>query len=286
MGINFSKVKFSYYRPKKKQIIKYTLNDINLSIDEKNEFIALVGHTGSGKSTLAQLMNALLLPTDGDLTVMGHKVTPSAKLKPIREKIGLVFQFPEYQIFEETVLKDIVFGPKNFGLDHPQDRAMNIAKVMQITDLLERSPFTLSGGQLRKVAICGILASNPDVLILDEPTVGLDPLAKKDLLEFLKQLNHEFEKTIIIITHDMEVVSKYIKRVIVLNEGEIIYDGSKLELFKKDDLLEKYNLFYPETVQILKKLNSKFNLNLNVNQHSVEDAYQEIVRVFGEKYEQ
>ena len=286
MGINFSKVNFSYYRPKKNQTINYTLKDVNLKINEKDEFIALVGHTGSGKSTLAQLMNALILPMNGDINILGHEVNHKAKLKPIREKVGLVFQFPEYQIFEETVLKDITFGPKNFGLKNPQDRALKMAEVMQITHLLERSPFTLSGGQLRKVAICGILASSPDVLILDEPTVGLDPFAKEELLSFLKKLNEEYRKTIIIITHDMEVVSKYISRIIVLNHGEIVYDGKKEELFEKEDLLEKYNLNYPETIKILRHLKNKFNLDIDVNKHSIRDAYLEIVKAFGESYEQ
>jgi len=285
MGINFSKVNFSYYIPRKKQNINFILKDINLNIEEKDEFIALVGHTGSGKSTLAQLMNALLFPTNGKLDVLGNLVTTKSKLRPIRKKVGLVFQFPEYQIFEETVLKDIIFGPKNFKLDNPKERAIKIAKVMGIMDLLERSPFTLSGGQLRKVAICGILASDPDVLILDEPTVGLDPFTKDELLKFLKRLNEEFNKTIIIITHDMEVVSKYIKRVLVLNKGEIVFDGKKEDLFKKDNLYEEYNLDYPEIMSILKKLKNKFNINIDVNKHSINDAYLEIVKAFGGNHE-
>lgn len=285
MGINFSKVNFSYYIPRKKQNIRYVLKNINLNIEKSGEFIALVGHTGSGKSTLAQHMNALITPSSGVLNILGSVINKKIKLKPIRKKVGLVFQFPEYQIFEDTVKKDILFGPKNFNLENSEERTLAIAEKMKITDLLDRSPFTLSGGQLRKVAISGILASEPDILILDEPTVGLDPFTRTELLNFLKDLNEKQNKTIIIITHDMEVVSKYIKRVVVLNHGEIVFDGNKVDLFAKEDLLEKYNLDYPETVSILKELNKKLNLNLNVNQHSIDDAYFEVLKALDDNNE-
>lgn len=283
MGINFSKVNFSYYIPRKKQNIRFVLKNIDLNINKTGEFIALVGHTGSGKSTIAQLMNALITPTSGTLNILGNVINKKTKLKPIRRKVGLVFQFPEYQIFEDTVKKDIMFGPKNFGIEDPENKALEIAEKLRITDLLDRSPFTLSGGQLRKVAISGIIASNPDILILDEPTVGLDPFTKLELLDFLKDLNEKQGKTIIIITHDMEVVSKYIKRVVVLNRGEIVFDGTKRDLFKQDDLLHKYNLDYPETILILKELNKKLNLNMDTNKHSIEEAYLEILKAYGEK---
>ncbi len=286
MGIVFSKVAFAYYRPRKKKAVRFVLEDIDLNIETANEFIALVGHTGSGKSTLVQMMNALLLPSKGTLELLGKTVTPTLKLKPIREKIGLVFQFPEYQVFEETVAKEIAFGPKNFRMKDLEQRAEEAAEVMGITGLLDRSPFTLSGGQLRKVAIASILATNPDVLILDEPTVGLDPLGKDELLKFLKNLNETLNKTIIIITHDMEVASKYAKRIIVLNEGRIVYDGDKKALFAMNDLLGRYNLNYPNTVKILRQMEAKFKVGLDVNQHSVQDAYAEIVRKFGETDEQ
>ncbi|MGI6768362.1 MAG: ATP-binding cassette domain-containing protein [Bacilli bacterium] len=285
MGINFSKVNFSYQTPKKKRATIYNLLDINLNIGEKDEFIAIVGHTGSGKSTLVQLMNALLLPLDGKLEILGTEIKKKTILKPIRKRVGLVFQFPEYQIFEETVLKDIAFGPKNFGVVSPEARAREVAEMMDIADLLERSPFTLSGGQLRKVAISGILASDPDILILDEPTVGLDPFAKAELLGLLEKLNKEYRKTIIIITHDMGVVSNYAKRVIVLKEGSIVYDGDKKGLFEKEDLLKKYDLDYPETVELLKAVKEHFKIDIDVNKHSIGEAYQEIIRAFGEKDE-
>lgn len=285
MGINFSEINFSYSRPRRKEKQKYILKDINLSIDEKDEFIAIIGHTGSGKSTLVQLMNALLLPTNGKLRILGEEINKRSILKPIRKRVGLVFQFPEYQIFEDTVLKDIMFGPKNFGVVNPEEKAREIAEIFKITDLLERSPFTLSGGQLRKVAICGILASDPDILILDEPSVGLDPSTKTELMELLKRMNEEYHKTIIIITHDMEVVSKYCERIIVLKKGEKIYDGDKKELFQKENLYQHYHQNYPETVSILRAIKKHFNVELDVNKHSLSDAYLEIVKVFGENHE-
>ena len=291
MGINFSKVNFSYYIPKKKVQIKYTLKDINLNISGNDEFITILGHTGSGKSTLVQLMNALNLPTDGEVEVFGTKITRKAKvlLKPVRQKVGLVFQFPEYQIFEESVIKDIEFGPKNFGLnqDKAHEAAIEAAKLVGLDDaLLERSPFTLSGGQMRKVAISGIIASNPDILVLDEPTVGLDPFGKKELMSLLKKFNEEYHKTIVIITHDMEVVSRYSKRTIVLNHGNMLYDGPTSELFKNEDLKTKFNLDYPEIVKTMIALKKELNLeDLDVFQYNELDAYNDLARVLGDKDE-
>ena len=280
MGINFSEVSFAYYVPRKKQKVRFALKNINLNIKESGEMIALVGHTGSGKSTLVQLMNALLMPTSGEIKIMNERLTRKTKLKPIRKKIGLVFQFPEYQIFETTVLKDIAFGPVNFGVENPEEKARETAKLMGIEELLDRSPFTLSGGQLRKVAISGILASNPDILILDEPTVGLDPSGKRAKLDIIVNLRRERNKTIIIITHDMEVVSRYFERVIVLKDGEIIYDGEKDDLLKKEDLYEKYSLDYPETIKLLRAIRKRFGVAIDVNQYTIEDAYQQIRKAF------
>lgn len=289
MGINFQKVNFAYYIPKKKQVINYTLKNVNLNINSTNEFISIVGHTGSGKSTIVQLMNALLIPTTGSVDILGNIVTNNykIKLKPIRKGVGLVFQFPEYQIFESSVIKDIMFGPKNFGLNEQEakDKAYEVAQIMGIDEeLLQRNPFSLSGGQMRKVAIAGILASNPEILILDEPTVGLDPLARKELLEFLKELNEQ-GKTIIIITHDMEVVSKYCKRVIVLKTGEIVVDTSKDKLFSESGLLEKYSLDYPAIMSLLIKIRKKFNLDIDVVKFTVDEAYKELKKAFGDKNE-
>lgn len=288
MGINLSKVSFAYFMPKgKKKVINYTLKDINLNITAQEEFMAIVGHTGSGKSTLVQLMNSLLLPSRGEVNIFNHIVTnkPKFKLKKVRSHVGLVFQFPEYQIFEDTVLKDIMFGPKNFGIKDPEAVARDVAKIMGIEDLLTKSPFKLSGGQMRKVAIAGILASNPDILILDEPTAGLDPTAKEELLVFLKHMNETFHKSIIIITHDMEVVAKFIKRVVVMNKGKIMYDGSKEDLFKNDEVVFENNLDYPEILRIMKAIKEKLNIDIDIYQYNIHDAFLELKRKLGENNE-
>lgn len=310
MGIKLSKVSFAYYIPKTlKKPVLFTLKDINLNINSHDEFIALVGHTGSGKSTLVQLLNALKFPSIGKIDVNGEYIINKEidnnidnkkyrkaliknpklkfKLKPLRKNTGLVFQFPEYQLFEETVLKDIMFAPKNFLKDEKEaeERAKKVSEIIGIDDLLDKSPFSLSGGQMRKVAIAGVLAADPEILVLDEPTVGLDPIAKKELLELLKELNEKYHKTIIIITHDMDVVSEYIKRVLVLKQGKLMYDGSKEDLFKNEELVEECNLGLPTIVKLLKKLKTKLNIDLNEYQYNLNDAYNEIQNKVGEHHE-
>lgn len=290
MAINFRKVSYSYSSLKKNKQVKFAISDVNLEISEKDEFIAIVGHTGSGKSTLVQLMNALLIPSLGEIDILGTMIHPrvKAKLKPIRKKVGLVFQFPEYQLFEETSLKDIVFGPKNFGMsaEEAMQKATEAAHLVGLSDdILEKSPFAISGGQMRKVAIAGILASNPDVLILDEPTVGLDPFGKGELLKLLKKINEQEHKTIIIITHDMEVVSQVAKRVIVLDSATIVYDGDTKALFKNEEFLMKHNLDYPELMKLMHSLREKLGLDIDIHQYSVEEAYQELYRVLGDTHE-
>lgn len=310
MGIKLSKVSFAYYIPKTlKKPVLFTLKDINLNINSHDEFIALVGHTGSGKSTLVQLLNALKFPSIGKIDINGEYIINKEidnsidnkkyrkaliknpklkfKLKPLRKNTGLVFQFPEYQLFEETVLKDIMFAPKNFLKDEKEaeERAKKVSEIIGIEDLLDKSPFSLSGGQMRKVAIAGVLAADPEILVLDEPTVGLDPIAKKELLELLKELNEKYHKTIIIITHDMDVVSEYIKRVLVLKQGKLMYDGPKEDLFKNEELVEECNLGLPTIVKLLKKLKTKLNIDLNEYQYNLNDAYNEIQNKVGEHHE-
>lgn len=310
MGIELSKVSFAYYVPKKlKDPILFNLKNIDLKLESNDEFVAIVGHTGSGKSTLVQMLNALQFPSKGKVNINNEYIIKKEiddsvdskkyrkqlvkkpklkfKLKNIRKYAGLVFQFPEYQLFEETVLKDVMFAPKNFLEDEKlaKERAIEISKIIGIDDLLEKSPFSLSGGQMRKVAIAGVLAANPDILVLDEPTVGLDPIAKKELLELLKELNEKYHKSIILITHDMDVVSEYIKRVIVLKEGNLMYDGTKEQLFKETEIIENCNLGYPSIVQLLKDLKKKMNLDIDEYQYNLEDAYAEILRKVGESNE-
>lgn len=285
MGINFSKVGFTYNPQKKTKKNQYILEDVDLNISEKDEFICVVGHTGSGKSTLIQMMNALLVPTVGTVTVDDNEITykKQKNLKSVRKKVGLVFQFPEYQLFEETVIKDVAFGPTNFKLDKPVDKAKEALEKLKVDkSFYEKSPFKLSGGEMRKVAISGILASEPEVLILDEPTVGLDPLARKELISLLRDINEK--KTVIIVTHDMNLVWKVATRVIVLDETKIIYDGNKYDLFKNEEFINRHSLDLPDVVKILKELVIKLGLestDINIYQDDLKSAYNELERVIG-----
>lgn len=258
MGINFQNVDFKY---SKKASYKQ-LDQVSLNINEKDEFVMIVGHTGSGKSTLVQHMNGLLLATSGRVEVFNINVIRSKKikLKPVREHIGLVFQFPEYQIFESTVLEDIMFGPKNFGKSKEEAKQLAIQAAHRIginDEILERSPFTLSGGQMRRVAIAGAMAINPDILILDEPTVGLDPKGKDELMNLLVHMHNETHKTIIMISHDMDIVASYAKRILVMDQGKLIYDGDKKGLFADEEFLRQHNLDLPVISTIAKGLKAK-----------------------------
>jgi len=256
MGIQFSQVGYQYQGIKTKYV---ALDDINLNIEAEGEFVAIVGHTGSGKSTLVQHMNALLLPTSGTVTVFDQKLPPKKKEKinHLRQKVGLVFQFPEYQLFEETIIKDIMFGPKNFKMndDEVLTKATDAAHIVGIGDeLFNKSPFRISGGQMRRVAVAGILAMDPKVLVLDEPTRGLDPRGKIDLMNIFVDLHRTKKQSIILITHDMDIVSQYAKRVIVLDKGKIVYDGKKEDLFVHDQF-DAFHLELPTPLRIMKHLN-------------------------------
>ena len=278
MGINFQNVDFKY---SKKASYKQ-LDNVNLRINEKNEFVMIVGHTGSGKSTLVQHMNGLLLATCGKVEVFNINVIRSKKikLKPIREHVSLVFQFPEYQIFESTVLEDIMFGPKNFGKskDEAKELAIRAAHLVGINDdILDRSPFTLSGGQMRRVAIAGAMAIDPDILILDEPTVGLDPKGKDELMNLLVKMHNETHKTIIMISHDMNIVASYAKRILVMDQGKLIYDGNKEELFTDEEFLKAHNLDLPVISTIAKGLKAKGLINYDKLPLTKDELYNIIV---------
>lgn len=253
MGINFQNVSYKY----SKKASTYALKNINLSVESTGEFIFIVGHTGSGKTTLVQHLNALLLPTEGYISFNNSIVKKGTSIKQIRKQVGLVFQFPEYQLFEDTVIKDVMFGPKNFGMSKEEAYAAAIkaCELVKIPKTLyEKSPFSLSGGQMRRVAIAGVLASNPDILVLDEPTVGLDPLGKKELLELLEEIRKETNKTIIVISHDMNIVAKHATRVLVLSKGEIVFDGKPNALFNNPILINKYSLDLPNSAKLASKL--------------------------------
>lgn len=279
MGINFQNVDFKYA----KKASNKQLDNVSLHISSKDEFVMILGHTGSGKSTLVQHMNGLLFSTNGSVTVFDQKVIKSkkVKLKPIRQHVGLVFQFPEYQIFESTVLKDVMFGPLNFGKS--KEEAENLAKdachLIGITDdFFEKSPFNLSGGQMRRVAIAGAIACDPDILILDEPTVGLDPKGKDELMNLLIEIQKQTHKSIIMITHDMNVVAGFAKRVIVMNHGKLVYDGDKHQLFENEQLLKEFNLDLPIPALLAKDLIKKGLINPEHLPLTKEELFNEITK--------
>jgi len=279
MAIKFEQVNFSY--PSFDGTNFSALKDINLEIDEFGEFITLIGETGSGKSTLVQHMNALVRPTTGSVTIYGIKIENDTKkkgkvkLNPLRQRVGLVFQFPEYQLFEETVLKDIIFGPKNFGVstEDAVKRAKEVIKHVGLDEeYLKRSPFNLSGGEKKRVSIAGILAMEPDILVLDEPTSGLDPKGRDDLLKLFMDIHTKLNKTVIIITHDMNTVYKYASRVLVMNSGSLVYDGKPSKLFSIDNI-EKWNLDIPDIISITRQLEEKLDIKFNSQPKTIEDLF-------------
>ncbi len=285
MGIVFNDVSYSYNGKKKEEFFK--IKHINLDISKSGEYVVICGHTGSGKSTLVQHMNALMLPTDGSVEIMGTKLkgTKNKKIGHLRKKVGLVFQFPEYQLFDETVLKDIMFGPLNFGYtpELAEKKALEICKSLAIDEkLLSKSPFKLSGGQMRKVALAGILAFEPEILVLDEPTRGLDPRSREEVMEFIYKLHKVKNMSVVVITHDMELLAQYSTRVVVMKKGVKEFDGTKEDLFSTNKY-EQYSLRLPKSVKLLKVLEEEFKLGLNVNKFTLDDLIEEIeVKLNGE----
>lgn len=257
MSIEFKKVNYIY--GKDTPFAYVALKDISLVIPQ-GSFTALIGHTGSGKSTLIQHINALLQPTSGEVDIDEFVISANQKpeiLKPLRKKAGLVFQFPEYQLFEETIEKDIIFGPMNFGMseEEAKERAHKVLDLVGLDETyLDRSPFELSGGQKRRVAIAGILAMEPDILVLDEPTAGLDPQGAKEMLELFKKFQQS-GKTVIMVSHDMNHVLKYCDHVVVMNHGEIERHCSVDELFKEREYLESMSIDLPVITDFIQELN-------------------------------
>lgn len=253
---------------------KVALYDINLQINE-GEFIGLIGHTGSGKSTLIQHLNGLLKPTDGGVYYNGEDINEKGfSKKKLRSKVGIVFQYPEQQLFETTVLEDVKFGPKNLGLDNLEIDMRSYEALKQVgidEDLLDVSPFELSGGQKRRVAIAGVLAMQPEILILDEPTAGLDPQGKDDILDLIEKLHRERKITVIVVSHSMEDMGKYAERLIVMDSGCIAYDGTPEEVFSHYKELEKIGILAPQVTYVVEGL-AKKGIRLPHNAINVKQA--------------
>jgi energy-coupling factor transport system ATP-binding protein len=257
------------------------LHDINLDIAD-GTFLALIGHTGSGKSTLIQHLNGLLKPSAGSIKMGSTELKAGGKkqdLKSLRKKAGIVFQYPEHQLFEETVEKDIMFGPRNFGVSEETAR-LTAARVIEMVGLpesvLSKSPFDLSGGQMRRVAIAGVLAMNPEVLILDEPTAGLDPAGRVEIMELFNSLHERNNLTTILVTHSMEDASKYADEIAVMHKGELYLHGKPTDIFSEREALKRVGLDVPETVQFLQKWNEKSGLNLALTKFTVEELAEQV----------
>lgn len=257
------------------------LEDVSFRL-EPGEFAAIIGHTGSGKSTLVQQLNGLLRPDSGKITVGEVCITdPSAKMTEVRRKVGLVFQYPEYQLFEETVAKDVAFGPKQVGITG-EELEQVVADSIRLTGLdyeevKERSPFELSGGQKRRVAIAGVLAMKPEILILDEPTAGLDPSAHRDVLDLIRRIHRQERMTILLVSHNMGDIAELADRVLVMNRGKLVMNGTPAEVFSRGEPLWEMGLGLPPATEFMERLKERMP-GIDAAQLSIEDAAKEICR--------
>ncbi|WP_163582604.1 energy-coupling factor ABC transporter ATP-binding protein [Gracilibacillus saliphilus] len=280
MDIQFERVSYTYQMntPFSYQALK----DINMEI-KTGEFVAVVGHTGSGKSTLLQHINGLLLPTEGQVQVGNFQLSRDNRrqdLKKLREKVGVVFQYPEHQLFEETVERDISFGLKNFQVpaEETQTRiASALEKVHLSDDVLQKSPFELSGGQMRRVAIAGVLAMDPEVLILDEPTAGLDPKGQHDVMNMFYDLHKTKHMTTILVTHQMNHALEYADHIFVLADGRVHMEGSPEQIFSQVESLEEAKLNMPDILSLMNQINQKFGTDLCYKRQKPDELAKEIV---------
>ena len=257
---------------------KWALKNINLTLHD-NEFVGIVGHTGSGKSTLTQLLNGLEKPSSGQILYNGQDIqAEDFSKKELRRKVGLVFQYPEHQLFEVSVIKDVEFGPRNLGLTNleVEKRSFDALKQVGISDdLLDVAPFALSGGQKRRVAIAGVLAMQPEVLILDEPTAGLDPAGRTEILELLQRLHRENNIAVILVSHSMDDVARYAERILVMNHGELVLDGAPEKVFRYRKELREIGLDVPQSANILYELRDR-GMDIDINGITPEQAAQNI----------
>ncbi len=253
---------------------KVALDDVTLEL-QNGEFVGLIGHTGSGKSTLIQHLNGILLPTRGEILLDGENIyRDKTKLKEVRRRIGLAFQYPEYQLFETTIYRDVAFGPTNLGLSREEIHESVVAALDLVgigTEFYEKSPFELSGGQKRRVAIAGVLAMNPEVLILDEPTAGLDPRGRDEILAAIRKLHRERGITVILVSHSMEDVAKLTDRIIVMHKGRVAMSGTPGEIFSHPMELEQMGLAAPQISYVFARLREK-GYDVPTDIYTVEEA--------------
>ncbi len=279
MSIIFNHVCHSYDTDT--QLKTDALKDVSFKIDD-GEFVGLIGHTGSGKSTLVQHMNGLMLPTSGEVYFDGKDISDKEySLKELRSNVGLVFQYPEHQLFEATVFEDVCFGPKNLGLEKKEVelRAFQALKLVGMKEeLFYQSPFDMSGGQKRRVAIAGVLAMKPRVLVLDEPTAGLDPKGRDEILELIKKLHDEEKITIVLVSHSMDDVANYAQRILVMNKGELIFDDTPKNVFKHVNELEQMGLAIPQVTYVMHAL-SEAGYDVSTDISTLPEAVTEILRI-------
>ena len=264
---------------------KQALKDVSLVI-EKNEYIGLIGHTGSGKSTLAQMLNGLLRATEGKIFYDEQDIyDDNFKMKELRKKVGLVFQYPEHQLFESTVFADVCFGPKNLGLNKKETelRAFEALELVGFEkELFYSSPFELSGGQKRRAAIAGVVAMRPEVLILDEPTAGLDPKGRDEIFDMVTHLKEKLDMTVILVSHSMEDVARYVDRILVLNDGKLMYDDTPKAVFSHYKELEAIGLAAPEVTYVMNDL-IKRGINVDASAITPEEGVASILEQFRNK---
>lgn len=279
MRIVFNDVSYSYSLGT--PFVHKALENITITIEE-GTFVAIIGQTGSGKSTLLQHLNALLLPSAGTVIIGDRRLEAGTKiknLKEVRKKVGIVFQFPEHQLFDETVLKDVMFGPMNFGISEEEAKvlALDALKMVGLSEeLYEKSPFDLSGGQMRRVAIAGVLAMKPDCIVLDEPSAGLDPRGRKEMMEMFYNLHKEKGITTVLVTHTMEDASSYADKIIILNKGKVIKEGTPEEIFSHPEELVGMSLDVPDVVKFQQQVETILGKKLSTIHLNMESIAKEL----------
>lgn len=273
----------SYIYEKGTGFERQALKNVSCAIED-GEFIGLIGHTGSGKSTFIQHLNGLVKPTEGHIYYNGRDIYEQGfNMKELRSRVGLVFQYPEHQLFETTVFKDVCFGPKNLGLDKRECelRAFEALELVGMDkELFYNSPFELSGGQKRRAAIAGVIAMKPEVLILDEPTAGLDPQGRDEILDMVKAMHEQTQMTVILVSHSMEDVAKYVGRILVMNDGRLMYDDVPREVFAHYRELEKIGLAAPQVTYIMHALKER-GMDVDTDAITIEEGFKSICKAFG-----